>query len=313
MDYLKELGSLALASRMKRVVDSLRQEVKTIYASNQVNFDVSLMPLMKLVDHKGSVEVNEASTLLGISQPAITQFCNKLVRRGLVQLKLADGDHRKRKISLTRKGREELKKLNTIWKSMSTVLDDILTKSDHNLIEALGSMETEMQQIPYNQRVEKHLTEARSPVEILDFTDELANHFKTLNYEWIEKYFEVEDTDEFKLSNPRKEIIDRGGFIYFAKQDGKIVGTTAMIKVSNGIYEIAKMAVTENHQKKGIGKKLLKHVLKKAKEQNFGKLVLYSNTNLAPAINMYFDEGFRVIPKDDHHNNRANIKMQLIL
>ena len=35
--------------------------------------------------------------------------------------------------------------------------------------------------------------------------------------------------------------------------------------------------------------------------------------NLATAVNMYFKYGFRVIPKNDFHNNRANIKMEMIL
>ena len=62
---------------------------------------------------------------------------------------------------------------------------------------------------------------------------------------WIEKYFVVLPSDEFVLTNPTESIIDKGGYIYFAKVDNEIVGTFAMIKVDEYIYEIAKMAVTD--------------------------------------------------------------------
>ncbi len=313
MDYLKELGTLALASRMKRIVDTLRKEAKAIYQSNEVNFDVSLMPLLKLIEQQGEVEINQAARLLGISQPAVTQFCDNLIKRGLVEVNSSTSDLRKKRLVITNKGAVELKELNKIWKSMSNVLDEMLKISDHDLMEAMGSLEMEMSKTSFSELVSNQLAEMNDQVEILGFTDSLAPYFKSLNYEWIEKYFEVEDSDEYKLSNPREAIIDPGGFIYFARHSGQIIGTTALIKVSEGIYEIAKMAVNENYQKKGIGRKLLNHLIRKGKELSLKKLVLYSNTDLAPAINMYFKEGFRVIPKDDHHNNRANIKMQLTL
>jgi GNAT superfamily N-acetyltransferase len=91
------------------------------------------------------------------------------------------------------------------------------------------------------------------------------------------------------------------------------VGTYALLRVEPGGYELAKMAVTASHQKRGIGTALLDHALAQARALGAEKLVLYSNTRLAPAINLYFKKGFRVIPKTDHHNQRANIKMELHL
>ena len=134
-----------------------------------------------------------------------------------------------------------------------------------------------------------------------------------MNYEWLERYFVVESTDESVLSNPVESVIDKGGFIYFAKYNNEIVGTFALLKVDDNTYEIAKMAVTEIYQNRGIGKRLMDIAIQKAKDMNLEKIILYSNTNLATAVNMYFKYGFRVIPKSDFHNNRANIKMEMVL
>ena len=72
-------------------------------------------------------------------------------------------------------------------------------------------------------------------VEIVEYSDEVKNWIKILNYEWLEKYFRVEPGDVISLSNPKEEIIDKGGFIYFAKLNGFVVGTASLLKKSDGL------------------------------------------------------------------------------
>lgn len=57
-------------------------------------------------------------------------------------------------------------------------------------------------------------------IEIIDYSDELNEPIKTLNYEWLEKYFRVEEGDMRSLSNPKEQIIDKGGFVFYAKLNG---------------------------------------------------------------------------------------------
>tara|TARA_R110002124_G_scaffold67188_1_gene182593 strand:+ start:1207 stop:1677 length:471 start_codon:yes stop_codon:yes gene_type:complete len=146
--------------------------------------------------------------------------------------------------------------------------------------------------------------------EIIEFTEDLKNHIKTLNYEWLEKYFRIEKTDIANLSNPKENIIDAGGFIYYAKLNNKIVGTVSLLKKTNAIFELGKMAVTENAKGYGIGTKLLEHALKIAKQKQLEKLILYSNTKLETAINMYKKYGFIETELEIRLYERANIKME---
>lgn len=69
--------------------------------------------------------------------------------------------------------------------------------------------------------------------------------------------FKVEDGDIESLSNPQKFIIDKGGLIYYAKLNNVIVGSVALIKKSDTVYELGKMAVKEKSQGLGIGTILL--------------------------------------------------------
>ncbi|MFA5657282.1 MAG: GNAT family N-acetyltransferase [Dysgonamonadaceae bacterium] len=147
-------------------------------------------------------------------------------------------------------------------------------------------------------------------IEIIDFTDELKESIKTLNYEWLEKYFRVEKSDIVSLSNPKEEIIDKGGFIFYAKLNDEIVGTASLIKKNESVFELGKMAVSEKAQGDRIGTILLEHCLNIAKQKQIKTLILYSNTQLKSAIHLYKKYGFSEIELEKGLYDRANIKME---
>ena len=150
-------------------------------------------------------------------------------------------------------------------------------------------------------------------IEIINYSEDYKEAIKILNYEWLEKYFKIEKGDVISLSNPKAEIIEKGGFIFYAKLNNQIIGTVSLIKKADYVFELSKMAVTENAKGKGIGKILMEHCLKFAEENDFTKLILYSNTKLESAIHLYFKYGFNEIELERGVYERANIKMEKIL
>ncbi|MBC7848134.1 MAG: GNAT family N-acetyltransferase [Chitinophagaceae bacterium] len=146
-------------------------------------------------------------------------------------------------------------------------------------------------------------------IEIVDFKDEYATAFHDLNKKWLIKYFEIEPIDEKMLTNPVKYYIEPGGHIYFAKMDNDIVGTFALLRVEDGVYELSKMAVAEEHQGKKIGNKMLEFCLKKASDSNWKEVILYSNRILEPALHLYRKYGFEEVPMERSDYKRSNIKM----
>ncbi|MGZ9736267.1 GNAT family N-acetyltransferase [Flavobacterium sp. GNP002] len=150
-------------------------------------------------------------------------------------------------------------------------------------------------------------------VEIIPFSATLAAPIKTLNLEWLKKYFKVEPKDELVLSDPQGQIIDKGGMIFYAKYNDEIVGTVSLIKIDDTTFELSKMAVTDGVQGLGIGKKLMLHCLAVAEAKGMEKLILYSNRKLLSAIHLYEIFGFVEIPLEDGVYERADIKMERII
>lgn len=150
-------------------------------------------------------------------------------------------------------------------------------------------------------------------VTIITYNADLKEPIKTLNLEWLKKYFRVEDKDEKMLSDPQSEIIDKGGLIYYAKYDNKIVGTVSLLKIDDTTFELSKMAVTDGVQGLGIGQKLMDYCLLIAKQKKIKKLILYSNRKLVPAIYLYKKVGFVEIPLEEGNYERADIKMEKVI
>nr|WP_315210043.1 GNAT family N-acetyltransferase [uncultured Flavobacterium sp.] len=150
-------------------------------------------------------------------------------------------------------------------------------------------------------------------VEIIPFSTTLAAPIKTLNLEWLKKYFKVEPKDEIVLSDPQGQIIDKGGMIFYAKYNDEIVGTVSLIKIDNTTFELSKMAVTDGVQGLGIGKKLMLHCLAIAEAKGMEKVILYSNRKLLSAIHLYEKFGFVEVPLEDGVYERADIKMERII
>lgn len=150
---------------------------------------------------------------------------------------------------------------------------------------------------------------------IITYNPKFAQDFKSLNIEWLETFFYVEPYDLKVLSNPEKYIINKGGFIFFAERDHKILGTVALMPTAEkGVLELTKMAVSPLSRGLGIGQELIEHCIAFAKAIPLNKLILYSHRKLENAIYIYKKWGFIEIPLEENSSyERANIKMKLLI
>lgn len=151
-------------------------------------------------------------------------------------------------------------------------------------------------------------------MEIILYEPRYAADFEKLNIAWLEKYFWVEPHDQEVLGNPQKYIIDPGGCIFFARDQDAIIGTVALMKIAEGVFELTKMAVVPEAQGKRIGQRLMAHTLDYARTRGWDTLIIYSNRKLENAIHIYRKHGFEEIPIESNNPYaRGDIKMKLQL
>jgi N-acetylglutamate synthase-like GNAT family acetyltransferase len=151
--------------------------------------------------------------------------------------------------------------------------------------------------------------------EIIEYTPLYKTYFRDLNLEWITAYFKVEEPDSRVLNNPEQYILQQGGFIFFAVYNNQVAGTCALIKESEQVYELAKMAVSPRFQGKKIGTALCGHAIEKAREIGAKKLVLVTSSRLETALQLYRRSGFTEVdfPAAERIYERGDVKMELNL
>ncbi len=144
--------------------------------------------------------------------------------------------------------------------------------------------------------------------------DEAA--FRNLNEEWITRYFRIEAKDEEIFADPQKVVLNKGGRILLATIGEECVGCCALIRMNDGDFEVAKMAVSSTHQGLGIGRRLLRAVIEEGRSARARRLYLETNHALTPAIRLYESLGFAHIDPARITSSpyaRADVYMELHL
>ena len=151
-------------------------------------------------------------------------------------------------------------------------------------------------------------------MEIVDFHEGFAPAFKALNVAWISRYFTVVAKDLELLDDPAGKIIKAGGHILMAVEEGEAIGCCALIALQVGGFELAKMAVTEAHKGRGVGRELMAACVERARCVGVRRLYLETNSGLAPALGLYRSFGFQEVqPAEPSPYARADVMMELLL
>ena len=160
-------------------------------------------------------------------------------------------------------------------------------------------------------------SETSSKIEIRALVaGEDATPFRTLNEEWITRYFVLEQKDIETLGDPETAILGKGGQIFMVFADGEPVGCVALIPMQHGIYELSKMVVAPSMRGLGIGRKLLEYTVAQARSLGARTLFLGSSTKLKNAVHLYESIGFRHVDPaslPDMHYSRADVFMEMPL
>lgn len=128
------------------------------------------------------------------------------------------------------------------------------------------------------------------------FQPEHACAYEELNRAWLVGNGLLEAADEPQLINPDETIIDPGGQIFVALENGSVVGTCAVVPQGRGEFELVKLAVAPSVQGRGIGMQLVEASVNFARQRGAERITLLSSSRLGPALRLYERAGFKYAP-----------------
>ncbi len=122
--------------------------------------------------------------------------------------------------------------------------------------------------------------------------------FNALNRAWIQRYFKLEPTDEEVLGDPEGCILALGGQVFFARLDGTVVGTCAIVPLGLGRWEIIKLAVDPACQGRGIGRALVGLAVDESRTRGASMVVARTNPRLRASYGLFTSSGFTDVGPD---------------
>jgi ribosomal protein S18 acetylase RimI-like enzyme/DNA-binding MarR family transcriptional regulator len=326
MEYIAQLGLVALGSRMRAISDRLYATADEVYRASGLQLQGRWLPLLRILHDRGPQTVGEIAEAVGQTHSAVSQLADKLTDLGWVDVAIDPADKRRRRLALTAHAETELRAAKPLWRAIEDLFTRHCREQGIDLLHTLATFENVLAPTLAGAIVERAATQDRAALRIVAFDPALRDHFYRLNEAWLRKYFYVEEIDHRVLSDPETEIIARGGTILFAMLGDEVVGTCALMPEADGAdaegvdaegvdvkdtFELTKMAVDEQRQGLGIGRALMEAAIDEFRRRDGRRLFLETNSKLTPAVRLYESMGFEHQPsiKPDSHYDRANVYM----
>jgi GNAT superfamily N-acetyltransferase len=85
------------------------------------------------------------------------------------------------------------------------------------------------------------------------------------------------------------------GIVYLLRIEGRIEGMGALHRLESDVAEIKRMYIRKSHRGKGLGKKMLRKLVEKAREFGYSAIRLDTGDFMEAAHQIYRSEGFKEI------------------
>lgn len=293
-DMLRNLGYLALGSRLKRLAERLQTDAAKAHARMGYPMKPAQFPLLAALDTRGPLTVTEAVDALGVSQPAVTRTLGSLIALDLVETERDANDSRVKRIRLTAEGEMLLLRMKLeLWPAIDQAAASLTVDAGGDFLAMIGHIEDALKV----QNLDARTLEAQPGLRIVPFDDSLATAFADITRAWVEEMFTLEAEDKAIIEDPSGKIIERGGEILFVEADDLgIVGTCALMPSQGKSFELTKMGVLAKARGKKAGAFLLEAVLERARCMHakgaLESLFLLTNARCEAAIHLYDKYGF---------------------
>jgi ribosomal protein S18 acetylase RimI-like enzyme len=107
--------------------------------------------------------------------------------------------------------------------------------------------------------------------------------------------------DLLLLADPSEELVRsyiKRGQCWIAKVDNEVVGVYVLLETRPETVELVNVAVREDMQGKGIGKKLVLHAVETARQLGFRTMELGTGNSSIGQLGLYQKCGFRIVGVD---------------
>ncbi|RUM32191.1 MAG: MarR family transcriptional regulator [Alteromonas sp.] len=308
MKSFNELGHIALGTALRQLAAQVSKDAENTYAKFGFAIEPKWFPVFYVLASKGADSVVNIAKEINHSHVSVSKIVKEMKARDLIESYKSSDDSRVTLVALNDKAKAMVPQMVKQCDAIDAAMRELKDETGIDLWEAVSVVERHLRYRPISARVDGDLP----GIKVVDYAPKYREAFKSLNVEWISKYWELEEPDFKALDDPEGYILNQSGVILIALDKGESIGCCALIKQADDTFELAKMAVSPKAQGKGVGLLLGKSIVERAKLMGLKRLYLESNSMLKPAVSLYEKIGFKHIKGASSPYARCDVQMELL-
>jgi DNA-binding MarR family transcriptional regulator len=158
-DYFDELGHMALASRLRRLLGVMHSDGERVYRKLQINFKPKWFPIIHLLNKHKSLSLTNIAKLLNMAHPSVIETIRELTDQGLVSTVTNESDKRKKDIQLTTRGINIITELRPVWEAFKLSGIEVSSEFNNDFMTAIIKFEAAIERKSFYSRILEILKE----------------------------------------------------------------------------------------------------------------------------------------------------------
>jgi DNA-binding MarR family transcriptional regulator/GNAT superfamily N-acetyltransferase len=241
--------------------------------------------------HREKPTATELCAELGLDAGYLSRILDAFVRRGYAKKQSSGKDRRQRHLSLTIPGRRFFASIDAKSHQEADSMLARLSESDQSqLIAAMKAIENVLEPkppAPFSLRCHR-------PGDIGWITHRHGVLYAQ-EYGWDEKFEAMVAGIASKFIENFDPARER---CWIAEQDCHILGSVTLVRKTNAVAKLRLLYVEPAARGLGVGSRLVQECIRFARDANYKKITLWTNSILLAARRIYEREGFRLTSTD---------------
>ena len=244
---------------------------------------------------RGEATASELGADLDLDLGYLSRLLQGLRRQGLVQGEAAKEDARRVRLSLTAKGRRAYLSLDARSRDeVAGMLGRLAAPEQARLVDALHTAEKVLEG---NSRDEEPITlRAHRPGD-MGWVVQAHGRRYFEEYGWDERF---EALVAGIVSTFVKNLHKERERCWIAELRGEPVGSVFLVRQSRSVAKLRLLLVEPRARGRGLGRRLVEECIAFARAKGYRKVVLWTQSNLAAAREIYAKSGFQRVKQQPH-------------
>jgi DNA-binding MarR family transcriptional regulator/ribosomal protein S18 acetylase RimI-like enzyme len=260
-------------------------------------FSLSEARVLYELSHHDDVAAKEIGLTLGLDPGYLSRIVQSFDEKGLVSRTPLATDRRQQQLSLTAKGRQAFARLDrSSQDEVAAMLAALDAGGRDRLVGAMATIEDILE--PPAVARPAFLLRSHRPGDI-GWVVSRHGAVYAAEYGWDISFeaLVAEITAQFIRSFDAVRE-----HCWIAEVDGAPAGSIFLVKSSDEVAKLRLLLVDRNARGLGIGRALTDQCIRFAREQGYGKIVLWTQSILVAARDIYRRAGFQLIAEEPHHS-----------